>query len=366
MKEKYISDADILALCDQEETHFFDRKAIGVEGKKVQKIAVAFANAEGGTFVIGISDDKEPDITKRWNAVPNVEAFNSSIQALNELLPTVESSITILRSSSRRGIALQIDIEKSSQVHATADRIVYVRMGASSLPIREPEKVTELAFAKGAKSFEDQAVSDARAEDITESFEISRFLSSIVPTTDALDFIVNQNLVTRDTWTPRVAGILLFSNSPSSLMPKKCAVRISRYETKEDDPERDHLRLAESVEGSLYSLIHDTVKRVSAIMADISIWTSSGLEKVKYPPEAIWEIVANAIIHRDYSISDDVHIRIFNNRIEVVSPGRLPGYVTVDNILDARFSRNPKIVRTLSRYPDPPNKDLGEGLNTAF
>ena len=74
----------------------------------------------------------------------------------------------------------------------------------------------------------------------------------------------------------------------------------------------------------------------------------------------------NALIHRDYSISDDVQVLIFDNRIEVISPGRLPGYVNVDNILDARYSRNPKIVRTLNRYKDAPNKDLGEGLDTTF
>ena len=74
----------------------------------------------------------------------------------------------------------------------------------------------------------------------------------------------------------------------------------------------------------------------------------------------------NAIIHRDYSISDDGQVRIFDNRIEVVSPGKLPGYVSLHNILEARYSRNSKIVRTLARYPRPPNKDLGEGLNTAF
>ena len=78
------------------------------------------------------------------------------------------------------------------------------------------------------------------------------------------------------------------------------------------------------------------------------------------------EIIVNAIIHRDYSISDDVQVRIFDNRIEVVSPGKLPGYVSVDNILNARYARNSKIVRNLARYPNPPNKDLGEGLNTAF
>jgi len=101
-------------------------------------------------------------------------------------------------------------------------------------------------------------------------------------------------------------------------------------------------------------------------MSEISIWTVDGLKKVSYPPEAIWEIVVNAIIHRDYSVADDVHIRIFDNRIEVQSPGRLPGFVTVENILDVRYSRNKQIVRTLSRYRSPPNKDMGEGLNTAF
>ena len=94
--------------------------------------------------------------------------------------------------------------------------------------------------------------------------------------------------------------------------------------------------------------------------------TAKGLTNVSYPPEAIWEIVANAVIHRDYSISDDIHIIIFQNRIEIRSPGKLPGFVTVDNFLDVRYSRNSKIVRSLAKYKDPPNNDLGEGLNTAF
>src|SRR5205823_3063826 len=78
------------------------------------------------------------------------------------------------------------------------------------------------------------------------------------------------------------------------------------------------------------------------------------------------EIITNAVIHRDYSIADDVHIRIFDNRIEVQSPGRLPAHVTVKNILTERFARNGAVVRLLNKFPDPPNKDVGEGLNTAF
>jgi ATP-dependent DNA helicase RecG len=78
------------------------------------------------------------------------------------------------------------------------------------------------------------------------------------------------------------------------------------------------------------------------------------------------EIITNAVLHRDYSVADDVHIRIFDNRIEVQSPGRLPAHVTIGNILEERFSRNGVLVRLLNKFPNPPNKDVGEGLNTAF
>jgi len=90
------------------------------------------------------------------------------------------------------------------------------------------------------------------------------------------------------------------------------------------------------------------------------------LESIKYPTETLHEIITNAILHRDYSIADDVHIRIFDNRVEVQSPGRLPAHITTDNILDERFARNGIVVRLLNKFPEPPNKDVGEGLNTAF
>ena len=87
---------------------------------------------------------------------------------------------------------------------------------------------------------------------------------------------------------------------------------------------------------------------------------------MKYPQETLHEIITNAVLHRDYSVTDDIHVRIFENRIEVESPGRLPGHITPENILAERLSRNPNIVRHLNRFPDPPNQDIGEGLDTAF
>ncbi|MDY0147133.1 MAG: ATP-binding protein [Halothiobacillus sp.] len=367
MHTRTITEQEALALASAEESHFFDRKALSIDGKKIQKVAVAFANADGGEFVIGIADDKdEPEPSLRWKGVGKLEELNSYLQALFEINPSLDLRYEILRCDSRNGLVLRVSVEKSSEVHKTADGTVYQRYGAQSLPIKDPQRITEIAFAKGASSFEDQILKDIPPEQIVDSVELRKFLEDYSPITDPLEFCVNQNLLEYRKWEPRVASALLFHPCPSAVIPRKCAVKITRYETKEDDPEREHLAEQVTIEGPLYQLIHDAITAIQSMMASVAIWTSDGLKNVEYPPEAVWEVLVNAVLHRDYSISDDIHVLVYDNRVEVLSPGRLPGYVTVDNILDARFSRNPKLVRTLNRYKDAPNKDLGEGLNTAF
>ena len=356
-----------MALSTREESHFYDRKSKGIKSAKIQKIAVAFANADGGEFVVGIADDNdEPDPSKRWQGAQDLEELNPHLQTLFSVTPALDVRYEVLRCDKRAGLALRVMVEKTAEVHKTSDGTVYQRYGAQSLPISDPQKITELSFAKGASSFEDQLLKDIPAEQVVETAELAHFLADYSPKTDPLEFCINQNLIDYKTWEPRVASALLFHNTPSAAIPRKCAVKITRYETKEDDPERDHLAEQRTVEGPLNPLIHITIDLIQEIMESVTIWTAEGLKKAKYPPESIWEILVNAVIHRDYAVSDDIHVLIFDNRIEVLSPGRLPGYVTVDNILDARYSRNPKLVRTLNRYKSPPNHDMGEGLNTAF
>lgn len=72
-------------------------------------------------------------------------------------------------------------------------------------------------------------------------------------------------------------------------------------------------------------------------------------ESLEYPPEAVRELLVNAVAHRDYNQQgDNIHLFIFADRIEVHSPGGLPGPVTLDNLLEARFSRNAILVQVLS------------------
>jgi len=366
MKERNITNKEKANFCDRNENHFYDNKAFGIRGDKIQKIATAFANADGGEFIVGIKDKKEDTvILNRWQGITEQEEFNTVFQNLQEIQPSIPHTIEFLKDEDET-YALRITIEKSQSVHKTSSNTVYLRKSAQSIPIKDPMQITALSYSKGESSYEDTVIKDAEPEDIFESEELGLFLSDYSPKSDPIDFTVNQNLVDRKSYEPRTAGILLFSKNPTPLLPKRCGIKITRYDTSEDIPEREHLKVQHTIEGSLYQQIQDASEIISGIMKSVQVMDPKGLINANYPPETIWEILVNAVIHRDYSISDDIHILIFNNRIEIKSPGKLPGYVTIDNILDARFSRNSKIVRVLNKYKEPPNKDMGEGLNTAF
>jgi ATP-dependent DNA helicase RecG len=367
LKTITISTEDFIKIAARDESHFFDIKEFAVSGKSVQKIAAAFSNADGGEFIIGIKDKGSGlPPSDRWEGIKDIEQFNGHLQALFDVKPALDVQYAFLQRDGVSGYALRITVEKGTQVCATADGTIYVRQSAQSLPIKDAERIQQLSFSKGAVSYEDFLLPELPTEQITEAKEILGFLADYSPKTDALEFCLNQNLLDFKTWQPRTVSALLFHPTPSAVIPKKCALKITRYETKEDDPERDHLAEQATIEGAAYQLIHAAVARVTEMMSSIEVWTTEGLKKIEYPPEALWETIVNAVLHRDYSISDDIQILVFDNRIEILSPGKLPGYVNISNILDARFSRNAKLVRALNRYKDAPNKDLGEGLNTTF
>ncbi|MBB6018370.1 ATP-binding protein [Deinococcus radiopugnans] len=334
----------------------------------MEKTAVAFANADGGEIFVGIQDDKtEPDVHKRWIGLSDIEDYNPHIAVLSHLSPTIPFRIKFYCCPDfNESIILMINIDKSNAVHKTSAQEVYVRQSAQNQKLTDIQRIISLSYSKGATTFEDEILPNCPPEIVAESKAVAEMLAEINSNLDGIEYLLNQNLLRSDDFSPTVASVLLFADEPPSYMTRLCSVKVVRYETREDDPERDHLKDIFTIEGSSYKLIYKIIDKIAEVLSGIQIWTTHGLKPVDYPKEAVWEIVVNAIIHRDYSISDHVQVKIFNDRIEIISPGKLPGFVNVENILDQRFSRNPRIVRQLARYKNPPNKDMGEGLDTAF
>ena len=174
---------------------------------------------------------------------------------------------------------------------------------------------------------------------VTSSDTVKKFIVDVVPNTEPEAWLRKQIMLRQD--SPTVAAVLLFAEEPQAVLPKRCGIKIYRYKTKEAMGFRDALAfMPKTVEGPLYLQIKNAVAETTAVAESIPKLGADSLEKITYPSETLHEIITNAVLHRDYSIADDVHIRIFDNRIEVQSPGRLPAHITVSNILDERFARN--------------------------
>ena len=343
-----------------EENHFTDLKSVEVKPSVLSNHISAFANADGGDLYIGITD-KERD----WVGFINTEAANAHLQVFEGLFPLgTNFQYEFWECTKYSGIVLHIQIGKAQHIIKASNGIPYLRRGAQSIALTDPDKVRHLEMAKGIASFETELL-DISKEVITKSEVTENFIKLVVPTTTAERWLKKQNLL-RDV-KPSVAGTLIFADEPQAVLSKHCGIHIYRYKTRELEGHRD--LLAEdplTVEGCLYSQIKEAVRITTEITEQIPKFDGDKFESIKYPQETLHEILANAVLHRDYSIKDDIHIRIFDDRVEVQSPGRLPANITPKNILDQRFARNGVIVRILNKFPNPPNKDVGEGLNTAF
>ncbi len=351
-------------ILELEEGHFCELKSIAIEPAKLTRTISAFSNAEGGELYIGIDDDKEKN-RKLWRGFTTPEKANGFIQAFEQFFPLgTDYLYDFLKSANEKGLILKVDIKKTKDIKPASDGKIYLRRGAQNLAVVKEEDVARLRLNKGLASFETETL-NARKEFVVDSEVTKKFMTQVVPHAEAGTWLRKQQLIVDD--RPTVAGVVLFSDEPQALLPKRCGIKIYRYKSSSEEGTRETLDFDPiSIEGCAYDQIQDSVKRTRWIIQSINVRTSKGLENMSYPQEAIHEIVTNAVLHRDYSIADDVHIKIFDNRVEVMSPGTLPGHVTPENILDERFARNGVIVRLINKFPDPPNKDIGEGLNTAF
>jgi ATP-dependent DNA helicase RecG len=261
-------------------------------------------------------------------------------------------------------LILQVIVRKTKAVVTASDGIPYIRRGAQNLPVNTPAKLALLERNKGITSFENEPISIDNAV-ICNSETVIKFILDVVPSSEPEIWLRKQELIKND--KPTVAGVALFSDLPQAILPKRTGIKVYRYKTGEEEGSRDTLvGNPISIEGCAYNIIKEAVTVTKGIINSVQIVGTQGLEQVAYPTETLHEVIANAVLHRDYAIADNVHVRIFDNRVEVESPGRLPAHITPKNILKERFARNGNIVRVINKFPDPPNKDVGEGLNTAL
>lgn len=97
LKTTVLSDDEFFEIANRDESHFFDIKSYAVSGKSLQKVGVAFSNADGGELIIGIKDKKIEALNDRWERISDIEQLNGHLQALFEVQPALDIKYELLK-----------------------------------------------------------------------------------------------------------------------------------------------------------------------------------------------------------------------------------------------------------------------------
>ncbi|MCG6116902.1 MAG: putative DNA binding domain-containing protein [Aquimonas sp.] len=367
------------ALPGQETTRLETKRVSGKMVGKALETVCAFANTQGGWLLLGVEDAAKAEGTKRLIGIEeNPEAVDELVRKLHTHIQPSVSSIGVLRlpcvlRDGQGGHLVALQVPASDKVHSILDNGTWTRGQASNREMSAAE-ITELSYRRGVRSAESEPVDvefDLLDTDIWRLYLRGRGLSP----TGIADQLYRAGLAKKvgGELQPVRAAVLLFAENPGALLAgtgTRADVRVFHYRGDSIAAgEVPNLRRPpKTISGALYPQIAQTHAYLMEALAEGLTLAASGFRTVhRYPERVIKEAVTNAVIHRDYRLNRDIQIRIFDSRIEVLSPGLFPGRITAATIHRAgSLARNPLIAMNLREFPIPPNVDAGEGVPMMF
>ena len=368
-------DSDIInKILAQEESQTFECKRVLKKPSEVLPTICAFANTDGGIFVYGIEDSKKSSGIARLKGLSEAPTNGDDLLKLMAVdfvppLPKIDTSyIDITNQAGASDKILIVRIDSSKTVHSLRSGQTYIRRGSQNNLLTH-EQSMQLQYEKGSVTFESEIARRVEVKDLNEQL-VKDFMSfNKSEEKDLIKFFLNNGLAQeeQDKIYFNNACALLFCNNPFIALKRKCGITITHYfGIKRVTSSKPNFRRPPfTIEGPLLDQINKAYTYVSENALPIKL-EGATFKRLKIPDFVIQEAIVNAVIHRDYSVQDNIQIRIFDDHIEVESPGWFAGLVTPETILDDRFARNPIIERALKKMPTPPNLDIGEGVNRMF
>ena len=351
------------------ESLYFDRKRGKIKPLDLANTIAAFANANGGVVAVGITDDGKYEGLNTYG-----EEVINNIQkcVVNFLSPLPLYKTEIINIKNDKGIN---DIIILFHILPATDYIirnvkdeVYLRQGDSSVKLNS-NQVRSLEYDKNQRNLENEILYESGVEDIDE--ETLRYYKFLINADDlsnekvliAKGFLKNVNNKLHFT----KAGMLLFGKNPSFYMPS-ARVRVVKFEGNTFEVGENYNVIKDKTfDKCLYKVISEAKEFISSQLREFTKLNSDGVfETIPEYPQFCWfEGLVNAITHRDYSNTGEyILIKIFNDRLEISSPGSLGGFVTLDNMKTERYSRNPLISRTLTEFGIV--RELNEGVKRIY
>jgi len=323
---------------------------------------IAFNNSDGGLLIIGVTDDNE--ISGLTNT--DVARINQLIgnAATNNVRPAM--NVTTENISLPDGIVIIIEVVKGLRPRADDKGDIYVKNGSDKrkvTAIEELQRIFQAASLIHADAIAVQGTSIANVDldyfsqlfkkvtgDELENQELS-----------PLQLLENMNLM-KDGML-NTCGTLLLAQTPQFILPA-FIMKVVAFPG-EDITDQNYIE-SQDITGKLSDIFQQTLNFVLRnIMHQQGEQGFNSLGEPEIPRIVLEELIANALIHRDYFTSAPVRIFVFSNRIEIISPGHLPNNLTIENIrLGNSNSRNP-ILASFANHVLP-YRGIGSGIRRAL
>jgi ATP-dependent DNA helicase RecG len=340
----------------QGENSAVEFKAVGVHADAVAREMVAFANTQGGVILLGVSDNGDIeglDDSKPW------EEWVANISRHNIVPPMVTQYEETFISGKRVGC---VEVEKGKEKPYQTNRSQFVvRVGSTSRMATQGE-LMRLFQQAGIFHFDLTGVDKTKINllnltKITDYFQ--RYDVDISQEDEQESLFRNTDILT-DSGLVSVAGLLVFGLQPQRYL-HNASISFAHYTGVLPDSELIDLQV---IDGTLDYQIDTTLSVIRN-----NLRQPSTIEKARrvpliadYPEKVYRELLVNACIHRNYAISGSrIRVLLYDDRIEFLSPGRLPNTVTVEKLKKGvSYAVNPVILKFMEnlRYIDK----LGRGL----
>ena len=300
----------------------------------------AFANAEGGVLLCGITDKGDVQNLSSWR----------STRSWSRSVPTPSSQPFVFVPGTRRPRMAGVSWSSRSP-RATRSMTSYVRVGGSKREMTSDERL-RLAQRRGQArfvSFDEQTVPQTGFHTLDESlWKPLLSAEGAVEPESALGKLAL--LLPDETGTPRatVAGVLLCTRNPERWLPNAC-ITATRYRGK--DRASGQLD-AQEISGPLNRQIADAVAFAVRNMQVAARKEPARVNLPQYSDKALFEALVNAVVHRDYSIrASKIRLSMFEDRLEIQSPGALPNNLTLESMAARQATRNEALTSILGRMP---------------
>lgn len=339
----------------QLENQFFERKGLGEKETKPTKIAdelIGMLNAEGGVLVFGISDKGEiQDLRSLGDKLDDYRRllFDFIVFPCGVRLEEVEVDGKLI-------FLYHIPVDWSHIYCRKDNQKVFLRIADSNLELNWGQ-IKHLEYTRNLRRFEEEIMPDFNPDDL--DYNLLEQYKQMVKFEgeDIFDLLYLRNLVEKkqDEVRFKKAAILLFARNPEHYL-SSISVRYIRYDAHSSDEKMPKIVQDCWFEGNLPRLIEALSVMLEAELQDKSAPTS----QLIYPKEAWLEGIVNALCHRSYYMYGyPVHIKVFEDRLEICNSGPFHTPVTVQNIRTERFSRNPRLARVLEDFQYVQQLNLG-------